>query len=100
MTDALDDGTWVVKPGMDDASSPCGRSSRTRRQVEFWLARAPRFLRDATASTAARDVRAVAEHPRPSEAFRVSDMFRDAVTEMGPLLDSFETLTLDEIEWA
>ena len=90
-------GTWTVKPGMDEAF------------VEAWtrLARAamdrfqsghPILLRDR-------------DHPDvfktfgawPSievvEEFRASDLFRDGVAEMQPLLESFEPLTLDEVEW-
>jgi quinol monooxygenase YgiN len=34
------------------------------------------------------------------DAFRASDLFRDSVAELQPLLESFEPMTLDEVDWA
>jgi quinol monooxygenase YgiN len=98
MTDVWTHGTWVVKPGMDDAFVAVWAKLANQATGRFGSAR-PTLLRD-------RDRLNVFEtfglwpSIEAVEAFRASDMFRDAVTEMGPLLDSFETLTLDEIEWA
>jgi quinol monooxygenase YgiN len=33
------------------------------------------------------------------ESFRASDLFKAAVAELPPLLESFEALTLDEADW-
>jgi quinol monooxygenase YgiN len=34
------------------------------------------------------------------DAFRASDLFKDAVAELQPMLESFEPMTFDEVEWA
>jgi len=33
------------------------------------------------------------------DAFRASDLFRQGIETIRPLLDSFEPATLDEVEW-
>ena len=91
-------GGWVVKAGSEDAF------------VETWsrLARAaiaelgssrPVLLRDSDRRNVFKTFGAW-----PSieaiEAFRSSALFQDAVVEPQPLLESFEPMTLDEIEWA
>jgi quinol monooxygenase YgiN len=90
-------GTWIVKPGNEDAF------------VEAWsrLARTagPRF--GSSRATLLRD------RDRPNvfktfgawpsievvEEFRASDLFAKAVAELQPLVESFEPMTLDEVEW-
>ena len=90
-------GVWVVKPGNEDAF------------VDTWS----RFARAAPALGSARPI-LLRDRDRPNvfktfgawpsmeaiEAFRSSDLFQDAVVELQPLLESFEPMTLDEIEWA
>jgi quinol monooxygenase YgiN len=91
-------GTWVVKPGMEDAFVAAWARLASDATGRFGSAR-PTLLRD-------RDRPNVFETfgPWPSieavEAFRASDLFRDAVAETRPLLESFEPVTLDEVEWA
>jgi len=91
-------GVWVVKPGSEDAFveawSPLARGAIS----ELGSAR-PVLLRD-------RDRRNVFKTfgAWPSieaiEAFRSSVLFQEAVVELQPFLESFEPMTLDEIEWA
>jgi quinol monooxygenase YgiN len=90
-------GTWIVKPGKEEAF------------VEAWtrLARSAPGLFKGERPILLRD----REHPNvfktfgawPSidviEEFRASDLFRDSVAELQPLLESFEPMTLDEVGW-
>jgi quinol monooxygenase YgiN len=98
MTDVWTHGTWVVKPGMEDAFVAAWTKLANEATARFGTER-PTLLRD-------REQPNVFETfgPWPSieavEEFRASDLFRDAVAETRPLLESFEPVTLDEIEWA
>jgi quinol monooxygenase YgiN len=91
-------GTWVVKPGSEaafvDAWSRLARTSAAR----FGSGR-PFLLRDRERSNV---FKSFGSFPtiQEIEAFRSSDLFREAVAETRPLLESFEPMTLDEVEWA
>ncbi len=90
-------GTWVVKSGQErafiDAWTRLARSAQDRYQSGR-----PVMLRDRERPNTFEtfgswlSIEAV-------EEFRASDLFRDAVVETQPLLESFEPVTLDEIEW-
>jgi quinol monooxygenase YgiN len=90
-------GTWVVRPGNEDAF------------VEAWvrLARAamPRFGTDRPVLLRDRDRPNVFKtfgawpNAETVDVFRASDLFHDSVAEIQPLLESFEPMTLDEVEW-
>lgn len=91
-------GTWVVKPGSEDGFVEVW-SRVARASGPAFGAERPVLLRDLdrpnTFETfgAWPDLEAI-------DAFRSSDLFRDSVAELQPLLESFEPITLDEIEWA
>jgi quinol monooxygenase YgiN len=90
-------GRWTVEPGNEEAF------------VDAWssLARASIGRFGTSPPTLTRDV----EHPgvfitfgpfadmEDVEAFRASDLFREGVGKIRPLLASFEAQTLDEIGW-
>jgi quinol monooxygenase YgiN len=90
-------GTWVVRPGQEDSF------------VEAWteLARSdpasgggrPTLLRDRERQNVF-----ITFGPWPDEeaveAFRSSGAFRAAVERIGPVLESRDLATLDEVEWA
>jgi quinol monooxygenase YgiN len=91
-------GIWIAKPGQEEAF------------VDAWtnLARASAGRFGAVPPTLLRD------RERPNvfvtfgpfasleaiDEFRSSDVFRDAVGVIRPLLESFEPRTLDEVPWA
>jgi quinol monooxygenase YgiN len=91
-------GTWVVKPGNEDAFvetwTRIARSSMDR----WGIIGRPMLLRDRERPNVFKTFGAW-----PSvdvvEEFRSSDLFRDLVAETQPLLESFEPMTLDEVEW-
>ncbi len=90
-------GVWITKPGQEDAF------------VHAWS----RLARDATAGLRGDPPTLLRDREKPNvfrtfgawpdieaiEEFRGSDLFRGAVAELGPLIESFEALTLDEIDW-
>ena len=98
MTNVWTHGTWVVKPGMEDAFVAAWARLANEATGRFGGAR-PHLLRDRERPNVFRTL-----GPWPSlqavEEFRASDLFRDAVAETRPMLESFEPVTLDEIEWA
>jgi heme-degrading monooxygenase HmoA len=91
-------GTWVVKPGSEpgfvDAWSRLARAA-----ILTFESERPVLLRDRdrpntfTTFGAWPSLEAI-------DAFRASDLFRDSVAELQPLLESFEPMTLDEVDWA
>jgi quinol monooxygenase YgiN len=98
MTGVWTHGTWTVKAGQEEAF------------VEAWskLARAslgrfgtapPTILRDRDRPNVF-----VTFGPFASiedvDDFRASDLFREGVGTIRPLLESFEAATLDEVGWA
>jgi quinol monooxygenase YgiN len=90
-------GKWMVKPGNEEAF------------VDAWT----RLARSATARFQSERPILLRDRERPNvfetfgawpsieviEEFRASDLFRDSVAELQPLLESFEPLTLDEVGW-
>ena len=90
-------GTWMVKPGNEeafvDAWTRPARSVTDRFQSER-----PILLRDRERPNVFETFGAW-----PSiavvEEFRASDLLRDGVAELQPLLESFEHFTLDEVGW-
>ena len=97
MTSVWTHRTWVVKPGMEDAFVAAWAKLANGATARFGTER-PTLLHD-------RDRPNVFETfgPWPSieavEEFRASDLFRDGIAQTQPLLESFEPMTLDEIEW-
>jgi quinol monooxygenase YgiN len=91
-------GTWVVKPGSEDAFVQAWTDLARTTMATLGSAR-PTLLRDRDRPNVFKtfgswpDVAAV-------EAFRASDAFREGTAILMPLLESFEPMTLDEIDWA
>ena len=90
-------GTWVVKPGNEDAFVAAWSKLARESQPAFGSGR-PVLLRDRD-----RPNTFLTFGPWPDistiEAFRASDMFEASVAEIRPLLESFEPMTLDEVDW-
>jgi quinol monooxygenase YgiN len=90
-------GNWIVKPGSEEgfvqAWSRLARESTPR----FGSSR-PTLLRDREKPNVFTSFGAWPSLDVIQE-FRESDMFKAAVAEIQPLLESFEAMTLDEIEW-
>jgi len=91
-------GVWVVKPGNEGAFVDAW-SRFARAAIPALGSARPILLRDRDRPNVFKTF-----GPWPSieaiEAFRSSDLFQGAVVELQPLLESFEPMTLDEIEWA
>lgn len=97
MSEVWTHGTWIVKPGNEGAF--VSRWSRLAAEaVPAFGSGRPTLLRDRERSNVF-----VTFGAWPGleviERFRSSDLFKSAVAEMRPLLESFEALTLDEVEW-
>jgi|SRR5215211_863649 len=90
-------GTWVVKPGREDAFVEAW-TRLARSAIERFEAGRPFLLRDRERPNV---FETLGSWPSVDvvEEFRASDLFRDGVAETRPLLESFEPVTLDEIEW-
>lgn len=90
-------GTWVAKPGNEEAFVAAWSKLARESQPAFGSGR-PVLLRDRDRRNAF-----LSFGPWPDletiERFRASDMFKDAVAEIRPLLESFEPMTLDEVDW-
>jgi len=93
-------GTWVVKPGSEDAFVQAWTWTGLARKTMATLgSERPTLLRDRDRPNVFKtfgawpDIAAV-------EAFRSSDAFREGMPVLEPLLESFEPMTLDEIDWA
>jgi quinol monooxygenase YgiN len=90
-------GTWVAKPGQEDAFVKTW-SELARQAMKEFRGQPPILLRDREMPNVFKtfgawpDIEAVDE-------FRSSNTFRNAVAELQPLLESFEPMTLDEVEW-
>jgi quinol monooxygenase YgiN len=97
MTAVWTHGTWTVKPGHEEAFVEAWSSLASASIGRFGTA-PPTLTRD-------RDRRNVFVTFGPFasmddvEVFRASDLFHEGLGTIRPLLDSFEALTLDEIEW-
>ena len=91
-------GTWVVKPGSEDAFVQVW-TDLARKAMSTLGSGRPTLLRDRDRPNT---FKTFGEWPDLAsvEAFRASDLFRDGVAELQPLLESFEPMTLDEIVWA
>ena len=91
-------GTWVVKPGQEDAFVQVW-TDLARTTMSSLGSGKPTLLRDRERPNTFKtfgawpDIAAV-------EAFRGSDAFREGIAVLQPLLESFEPMTLDEIDWA
>jgi quinol monooxygenase YgiN len=90
-------GTWIVKSGQEDAFVQAW-SELARQVVKELLGELPTLLRDRDKPNVFKtfgawpDIEAV-------EEFRASDTFRSVVAELQPILESFEPMTLDEVDW-
>jgi quinol monooxygenase YgiN len=90
-------GRWTVVPGREDEFVRVW-SDLARQASDLPGAERPTLLRDRDRPNlfltfgAWADIEAV-------EAFRASELFQDAVTRTGPLVEMFEPMTLDEVEW-
>ena len=91
-------GTWIVKLGSEvafvEAWTRLARSSSERPEIGR-----PFLLRDRERPNVFKSFGSF-RSIEDIEAFRSSDVFREAVAETQPLLESFEPMTLDEVEWA
>jgi len=91
-------GTWVVNPGSEDAFVQAWAGLAGKTMAALHSAR-PTLLRDRDRPNVFKtfgawpDIAAV-------EAFRGAELFREGMTVLEPLLESFEPMTLDEIDWA
>lgn len=90
-------GNWVVKAGTEAAFEEAW-TRLARAAMGAYEGEPPILLRDRERPNVFKTFGAW-----PSieaiEAFRTSDLFRGAVDEIRPLLESFEPFALDEIEW-
>ena len=96
MTDVWTHTTWTVKQGREDEFIAAWRElvDDVRRELEPGIA--PTLLRDHD-----RPSQFVSFAPWPARntavTFRSSEIFRRHLTDMRPLLESFEAQTLDEV---
>jgi quinol monooxygenase YgiN len=90
-------GNWVVKPGRENEFIEAW-STLARRAMSRYQGTAPTILRDRDAPNVFKTFGAWPDI-ETIEEFRASDLFRNAVAEIQPLLESFEPMTLDEVEW-
>jgi quinol monooxygenase YgiN len=87
----------VVKPGSEDAFVQAW-TDLARRAGEMFQGARPTLLRDRDRPNLFKtfgswpDVAA-------AEAFRGSELIRSGLEDLQPLLESFEMMTLDEIDW-
>ena len=91
-------GTWVVKPGSEDAFVQAWTDLARRTMSSLGSAR-PTLLRDRDRPNVFKTFGAWPDMAAV-EAFRSSDAFRDGMAVLQPLMESFEPMTLDEIDWA
>ena len=91
-------GTWVVKPGSEDAFVDVW-SRLARAAGPAFESEGPVLLRDRDQPNTFKTFGAWPSM-EAVDAFRSSDLFRDSVAELQPLLESFEPMTMDEIDWA
>jgi quinol monooxygenase YgiN len=90
-------GTWIVKSGQEGAFVQAW-SELARQVVKELRGEQPTLLRDRDKPNVFKtfgawpDIEAV-------EEFRASDTFRSVVAELQPILESFEPMTLDEVDW-
>jgi quinol monooxygenase YgiN len=97
MTPVWTHGTWITKPGQEVAFVDAWESLARASVGRFGTER-PRLLRDRDRPNVFVTFGPFASVEAIDE-FRASDLFRDAVDAIKPLLDSFEPRTLDEVEW-
>jgi quinol monooxygenase YgiN len=90
-------GTWTVKAGQE-AAFVMAWSNLARASIGVFGTAPPTILRDRERPNVF-----VTFGPFASvgdvDAFRASDLFREGIETIRPLLDSFEPATLDELEW-
>jgi quinol monooxygenase YgiN len=98
MTGVWTHGTWTVKAGQEGAFVEAW-SNLARESLGRFGTAPPTILRDRERPNVF-----VTFGPFASlddvDTFRTSDLFRQGVETIRPLLDSFEPATLDEVEWA
>jgi len=90
-------GTWIAKPGQEDAFVQAW-SDLARQALTEFRGHTPTLLRDRDKPNVFKTIGAWPDIEAVEE-FRASDTFRSAVAELQPLLESFEPMTLDEVEW-
>jgi quinol monooxygenase YgiN len=98
MTGVWTHGTWTVKPGNEDAFTEAW-SNLARGSLGRFGTAPPTLLRDRDRPNVFVTFGPFASMDEVDE-FRASDLFRDGVATIRPLLESFEAATLDEIGWA
>jgi quinol monooxygenase YgiN len=98
MTAVWTHGTWTVKPG-DEEAFVAAWSHLARASLGRFGTAPPTLLRDLERPNVF-----VTFGPFASiedvDSFRASDLFREGVAAIRPLLTSFEAVTLDELDWA
>jgi quinol monooxygenase YgiN len=97
MTRVWTHGTWIAKPGQADAFVQAW-SKLARNAMSGFGGDPPTLLRDRENPNIFKTFGAWPSVEAIGE-FRASDVFRGAVAELQPLLESFEPMTLDEIDW-
>jgi quinol monooxygenase YgiN len=91
-------GTWTVKPGQEGAFVEAW-SDVARASVGRFGTAPPRILRDRDRPNVFVTFGPFATMDEV-EVFRASDLFRDGITRIRPMLESFEAVALDEVGWA
>jgi heme-degrading monooxygenase HmoA len=91
-------GRWVVLPGREEAFVAAW-TDLARRSADLPGAERPTILRDRAQPNVFLTFGAFATDA-DVDGFRASDVFREGIARLTPLLASFEPHTLDEIGWA
>ena len=97
MTSVWTHGTWTVLRGQEDAFVEAW-TGLARGSIGRFGTAPPTLLRDRDRPNVFVTFGPFAG-AEEVEAFRASDLFRDGVATMRPLLESFEAATLDQIAW-
>src|SRR5262245_15098930 len=98
MTAAWTHGRWTVEPGREAAFIEAW-STLARAAIGRFGTDPPTLLRDRERPNVFLSFGPFANMD-DVDAFRASDLFRDGLATIRPLLASFDAVTLDEVEWA
>ena len=97
MTAVWTHGTWTVEPGREDAFVEAW-TSLARASLGVFGTEPPTILRDRDRPNVFVTFGPFASMDDVDD-FRASDLFREGLTTIRPLLASFEAATLDQVEW-
>jgi quinol monooxygenase YgiN len=98
MTAVWTHGRWTVEPGREDAFIDAW-STMARTSIGRFGTAPPTLLRDRERPNVFLSFGPFASMD-DVDAFRASDLFREGLETIRPLLASFDAVTLDEVEWA